>query len=606
MNYLSKSDFKIARSCHTKLYFKKKGYPSNFDENEYLEFLAKGGYQVGKLATLFFPDGIEISTGSDHDKAIELTENYLKKSDVTLFEAAIKSKGKLIRIDILKKEGKKLKLIEVKSKSYDSSQGFEKQQRELQEYIEDVAYQYFVLKEKYPGYKIIPYLYMPDKSKRTKIEGLNQLFDISEVSQDPNSKFRNHTVTFDETRLQEVILDDLLYLLDLTDSVNEMQDMVETEVKILLPSLRQDLGKIDTEINKNCFKCEFNLTDELHTTSGFNECWQSIPKVKHPVSDLYFGGVLGGNKEPYVNEMIQKKKLSMFDVPDDLIKGERGKRQRIQIDNTQLGKEWVSPALKQVINNVNYPLHFIDFETSIHALPMHKDLRPYEQVVFQWSCHTLNGPDEDLQHNEWLNLEPEFPNFKFAESLMEQVGDSGTPLMWSPYENTILKVIYNQMDVYGYTNNTLKKWIEGIAKLEKGDTSRLLDMNRIALENYFHPKMKGKTSIKWVLPAVLSEVKKGRIIDWLTYFEDGVNLFGNESGSIINPYNMLPKIEIYERAENVKDGTGAMQAYSDLLFGVSRGDEIAKNKYKEALLRYCKLDTLAMVIIWEYWRSKCG
>ena len=44
-----------------------------------------------------------------------------------------------------------------------------------------------------------------------------------------------------------------------------------------------------------------------------------------------------------------------------------------------------------------------------------------------------------------------------------------------------------------------------------------------------------------------------------------------------------------------------MRAYEDLMIGLNKGNEEIKQKYKEALLRYCKLDTLAMVIIWEYW-----
>src|SRR5690349_20283211 len=118
---LSKSDFKVAHSCPTKLYYKKNGYAPLNDEDDYLAMLAEGGYMVGKLAQLMFPDGIEVKTDSGTGYALLETEALLNSGkDVTLFEAAIEVNGKIIRIDILVKKGNALQLIEVKSKSMDS------------------------------------------------------------------------------------------------------------------------------------------------------------------------------------------------------------------------------------------------------------------------------------------------------------------------------------------------------------------------------------------------------------------------------------------------------------------------------------------------------
>jgi hypothetical protein len=43
VRYLSKSDFKEAQDCPTKLYYKQAGYPSTNEENQYLMLLAEGG-----------------------------------------------------------------------------------------------------------------------------------------------------------------------------------------------------------------------------------------------------------------------------------------------------------------------------------------------------------------------------------------------------------------------------------------------------------------------------------------------------------------------------------------------------------------------------------
>jgi hypothetical protein len=63
--HLSKSDFKVARTCGTKLYYKKLRYPSKQDDDPYLEFLADGGYMVETIAKLLFPEGNLITAPPD-------------------------------------------------------------------------------------------------------------------------------------------------------------------------------------------------------------------------------------------------------------------------------------------------------------------------------------------------------------------------------------------------------------------------------------------------------------------------------------------------------------------------------------------------------------
>ena len=294
----------------------------------------------------------------------------------------------------------------------------------------------------------------------------------------------------------------------------------------------------------------------------------------------------------------------MFDIPLSVLSGKRGERQTIQIQQTKKDKEWISDQAKLIMSQWKYPLHFVDFENTLTALPFHKGMRPYEAVAFQWSCHTIEKPGAAPVHNEWINLDPVLPNFKFAESLMKLIGTEGTFLMWATHENTILRTIYNQYEKYGHTNAKLKKWLEKVVKFDKTDTGLFIDLNKFTLEHYFHPLMKGKTSIKWTLPAVLSAQKSKSIENWLKNFEPGLSLFTrDENNKLINPYKLLPPIEIYEKAETVEDGTGAMRAYEDLMFGINSGETDVVEKYREALLRYCKLDTLAMVIIWEHWRT---
>ena len=122
--YLSKTDFKVARTCATKLYYRKLGYPSMLDEDEYLQFLADGGYMVETIAKLCEPEGTEIGFNEGAEQSAEKTLFALNTNErVILFEATLISCGKIARIDILKKNGDVFHLIEVKAKSVDTSTG---------------------------------------------------------------------------------------------------------------------------------------------------------------------------------------------------------------------------------------------------------------------------------------------------------------------------------------------------------------------------------------------------------------------------------------------------------------------------------------------------
>ena len=130
------------------------------------------------------------------------------------------------------------------------------------------------------------------------------------------------------------------------------------------------------------------------------------------------------------------------------VKGEIGKlneRQIIQLEHSRSDTEYQDESLISEMNSLEYPLHFIDFETSTMAVPYHAGMRPYENVAFQWSCHTIETSGAAPKHSEWINTVDAFPNFEFARSLFEHLGYDGSALMWWPHENTILKDIRRQM-----------------------------------------------------------------------------------------------------------------------------------------------------------------
>ena len=183
MRVLTKSRFKLGMECPNKLYYtKKKEYANNKQDNPFLEALASGGFQVEELAKLHYPGGILIedkkSDGAyDYKVKVEETNMLLERENVIIFEAAFQFENLFIRVDILEKKGNHINLIEVKSKSFNSSDcdfefvgkrgGIEKS---WAPYLFDVAFQKHVIEKSFPEFTVIPFLMLADKGKTTTIE----------------------------------------------------------------------------------------------------------------------------------------------------------------------------------------------------------------------------------------------------------------------------------------------------------------------------------------------------------------------------------------------------------------------------------------------------
>ena len=122
--YLTKSDLKTARSCTTKLYYKKLGYPTVDRVDSYTRILADGNFIISKIAHLLYPEGIYVSANLNSDEsivnAVQETIAQLQKENVILFEPVLYHQHKLARADILVKQGDRIEIIEIRSKGFDS------------------------------------------------------------------------------------------------------------------------------------------------------------------------------------------------------------------------------------------------------------------------------------------------------------------------------------------------------------------------------------------------------------------------------------------------------------------------------------------------------
>jgi hypothetical protein len=609
---LSKSAFKLGRSCPTKLFYARSGYVSTLADNSYLTFLADGGYMVGALSHVIYPDGTLIEGGSDQELALRLTAEELKKEIVTLFEAALQAGNKLVRIDILEKRGKSIRLIEVKSKGFDSEEEdeynsngkrttFRKQNGdfdpEWRPYLEDICYQAYVASLAYPEFEFIPFLLLPDKALTTSVDGLGSMFAIDRT---PSQSGRgNHlTVTFlgDDQIKNAIRAGHFMKLINVETEVAKLWDEVRAAADELDKSLTPELKKIEVPPGRHCKDCEYRVNGPHK--SGFRECWGQHADADPHIFDLYYGTQIDGGR--LYDTLIAQGQTSLFHVPTALLSGERGKRQLIQINGSKDRKEWFSDELPEKMRGVTYPLYFIDFETSRLAIPYHAGMSPYEQIAFQWSCHTVEAPGAPPRHTEWINVDHAFPNIEFASSLREQIGDTGTVLTWAHHESSVLSDIARQIKKYRRQDDGLAGWLSDVCDRERG---RILDLNKETLKSYFHPDMRGKTSLKAVLPAIWNSYPELYDVPWfkpyVQYDVCGVK--------VLDPYKTLPTLEIAGQAEAIREGTGAMRAYQHMLYGTGRSASTeTKEQWKRLLLQYCELDTLAMLVVWTYWERRLG
>ncbi len=610
--FLSKSDFKVASECPTKLWYKKNRYPSTKDTNEYLQLLAKGGHIIGKMSTMLYPEGraIDEEAPATND-AIALTNQILDAPGAfVLFEPAIHVNHKLIRIDILKRDDEGVyHLIEVKSKSVNTVEYAQKkaenkkyfESSDFIAYIEDVTYQRMVLNEflekRGKTATVKSYLMAPDKSKVSEVEEMIEWFSIVERPSLDNRPGRFKTFDVEFTGDVDVLRSKhILALINVDEYADRLEPAVKERTTDFLDSLRNKV-KVAPEIGGKCKKCEFK-SDEPDQ-SGFHQCWGAMANHKPHILELNrVGQVLNrGHLESYLTQ----GKAGLSDVDPELVRGKYNNRAFLQLTNDE---EWFDPKLRGIVSGkdeqfkVRYPLHFIDFETSQWVIPYHMGMSPYDNVIFQWSCHTVAAPGAAPLHTEWINTVDRYPNFEFAETLRAAIGSEGTVMTWSHYEATQMKSILASLRKSARTKDGLEEWIEFILGLNEPNGGPIVDMLKITESTYFHPRMGGRTSIKVVLPAVLIENRSAenrRLLE-----AEGLLKFDTE-GNLVDPYKLLDPICIGHGTTAIADGAAAMEAYKDMLYGLNKNSQEVRQSYERGLRRYCKLDTLAMVMIWNHW-----
>jgi hypothetical protein len=596
------------------------------------------------LAQSYYPGGVAVDT-LDKDEAVRLTSELLKRDEVVIFEGAFRFDNLFIRADIVRKKGKLLELIEVKAKSFDSTEefamwnkrAFKKGVYEMtasfQSYVMDLAFQTFVIKKALPEMSVRSFLMMADKSKISTVDGLNQHFKIAR-GQDGRTKVQVNGALKPE-QLGQAILEKL----DLTTEIQQIFSHVQfkfgptfTQLVSHLAELALRGGLGESEHGVACKSCEFRVKESEGVRSGFKQCWteKGLKPLDIDQRPMIFEIWDFRQSDQMISENIffadqlSAEIIKLSPREDGAAGLSRTERQMVQIEHCQglqKGEYVRAKELKQEMSVLKYPLHFIDFETNMVAIPFHKNQRPYEQMAFQFSHHMLHT-DGHLEHRtEYLDDRiGVFPNFDFVRALKKALEkDDGAILRFAAHENTVLNQIRGQLLRSGEPDaRELIRWIESITtppNNQKGEwtpTRQFVDMCEMTKRLFWLPDMGGSNSIKKVLPAVLNAAGprlKLKFPEWIQ--------FDQKTGRIADPYKLLPPIfSDFDAAELAKveeflvgdgslaDGGAAMIAWARMQF--TEMSLVERKALREALLRYCRLDTLAMVMIWEWWAMVCS
>jgi len=622
LKYLTKTLFKKGLECPLKLTV---NYKSPQEKNEFLSALADGGFQAEELSRLHYRPGYLIDD-RDYANSLKNTNDLLKKPDSIIYEAAFLHENLFVRTDILVKTGNVIKVIEVKAKSFDSTMNnvfinnSGRIRPEWRLYLFDLAFQKYVVQKSYPEYSIQSYLMLADKSKRASIDGLNQLFQITK---NPNSR------TGIDVKVESIedIGDPIMEPRNLSGLINDIiskdihkihglsfKSLVENFTELYTNQKEINWKDYNGHVCRECWMEQFNIGDEDKLRPNIYELWQFRNQKTLFKSNIFF------------LDQLQK---SDFDEPLDTHLSIKN-RQLLQIEK-RVNESLNKPVdfyldvdnLRDEMLEWKFPLHFIDFETCTSALPFTKGRHPYEQIAFQYSHHIIYSDGKIEHKSEYINAEPgKFPNYDFVRSLKKDLEfDNGSVFKYATHENSILNAIYDQLiDSDETDKNELMDFIQSVTNKKENNKliwrgeRDMIDMCDLVKKYFYDSYMKGSNSIKVVLPAVIKicefvnkkySKKIGEInTTSLNFSNDHVWI---QDGNL-DPYSSLPIPDFSTITKPVGDinklnnGGDALTAYAKIQYLEMSSQE--RKIIKESLLKYCELDTLAMVMIYEFFASE--
>jgi len=439
------------------------------------------GHQVGALAQSLFPGGINLSRDWDPQKHSQKSLAASQKRK-PLFEAGFVFGRAYALADILVPVAEdQWDLIEVKSST-----------SVKEEHLLDAAFQKYT----YQGAGL--------KIRRVFIMCLNKEY----------------------LRQGELEAGQLFFKEDITRQAEVLESKIEEGLELMSGIVAEkDAPKVT--IGQQC--------RSPHDCPLQDLCWAFLPK-KDSVFTLYSGG-----KKSF--DLMERGVLKLVDIPADT---KLNYKQVIQLEAHQTGQPYIDhEAIKEFLDQLKYPLHFIDFETIAPAVPLYDGAGPYNYIPFQFSLYIVEKEGAKPVHHSFLAEGQADPRPVFLQQLRTLIADQGSIIAYNAgFEKNCLK---NAAAVY--TDHS--SWVRSL-------NNRFVDL-LVPFQKfyYYHPAQSGRASLKNVLPALTED-----------------------------SYKSL----------NIADGGTASAEYFRATYDESVPAEERK-KIRQALIKYCDLDTRGMIDI---------
>ncbi len=354
-----------------------------------------------------------------------------------------------------------------------------------------------------------------------------QYFVLSGCKFDVRRAFLVHIDT-GYVRRGEIVPQELFAVQEVTEIVRGKQSAIPAEIARMREVLAAGLPEID--IGPQCtdpYECDF-----------IEHCWRHIPE--HSVFDLKGRGV-----DKW--ELYRKGIVRMDDVPLEALNN----TQRMQAKfYRNRGQHVDLDAIREFLEELRYPLCFLDFETFDSPIPPFDGTRPYRQIPFLYSVHRQGSPGGPVSHSEFLAPLGLDPRDALTERLLADIPEGAQILAYNKtFEVGVLKDLAERFP----------KHSERLLATAEGMLDLMVPFRR---REIYHWRMDGSYSLKSVLPVLVPE---------LSY--EGMAIQEGKEASLA--YLALDKIEGRKERE----------------------------KAEEDLRAYCRHDTLGMVKLLEKMRE---
>ena len=326
-------------------------------------------------------------------------------------------------------------------------------------------------------------------------------------------------------RLGELSLEELFVCEDISEQVTELAP----QTQVLMQATQQILIQPEPHGIEHCRKPDDCPFPEL--------CHPDLPE--HPIYEI---SRLHRNKALQLEEMGVR---AINAIPVDF---KLSDKQAQYVEVVKAAQPYINQAaIQESLAALQYPLHFLDYETCNPALPPFDGYHPNQHIVFQFSLHVQPNPDAVLEHYEYLHTTFSDPAPALLQELAAHIAPQGSIIVW----NKAFEMARNRDMANIHPDFAL--FLEDI-------NSRIYDLMEIFSQGlYIHPDFHGSASIKKVLPVLVPE---------LTYDD-----------------------------MQIKKGDEASIVWWEMVNG--QLDEDEKAKTITAMLEYCELDTLALFRILE-------